>query len=86
MPYIEKRSQEKINLPLNSLSKNIDTVDSLNYCITKFCLKFLNRSINSYLTLNGIIGVLECVKLEFYRRLLSVYEDKKIDENGDVYI
>lgn len=86
MPYIEKRSQEKINLPLNSLSKNIDTVDSLNYCITKFCLKFLNRSTLSYITLNEIIGVLECAKLEFYRRLLSVYEDKKIDENGDVYI
>ena len=33
---------------------------------------------------NAMFGVLECVKLEFYRRLATPYEDVKCDENGDV--
>ena len=32
-----------------------------------------------------LIGVLECAKLELYRRVAAPYEDDKIDENGDVY-
>jgi len=31
-----------------------------------------------------VLGALECAKLEFYRRLVAVYEDVKIRENGDV--
>lgn len=31
-----------------------------------------------------IIGLLESVKFEFYRRFVSPYEDIKIEENGDV--
>ena len=30
-------------------------------------------------------GALECAKLEFYRRVVSKYEDQKILDNGDVY-
>ena len=30
------------------------------------------------------MGVLECCKLEFYRRVAAPYEDIKIEENGDV--
>jgi broad-specificity NMP kinase len=33
---------------------------------------------------NAAVGVLECAKLELYRRLVSGYEDTKIIENGDV--
>lgn len=32
-----------------------------------------------------ILGVLECVKLELYRRVAAPYEDRKIEENGDVF-
>jgi hypothetical protein len=35
--------------------------------------------------MNDIIGALEACKLEFYRRLVSHYEDIKIRSNGDVY-
>jgi len=31
------------------------------------------------------MGVLECIKQEFYRRAVAPYEDKKKEENGDVY-
>jgi hypothetical protein len=38
----------------------------------------------SYTNINAVIGVLECVKLELYRRLAASYEDKKVVENGDI--
>jgi len=38
-----------------------------------------------YATLNTVIGVLECAKLELYRRVVADYEDQKCEENGDVY-
>jgi len=39
----------------------------------------------SYQTINDIIGALEGAKMEFYRRVVVPYEDKKIKDNGDVY-
>ena len=32
-----------------------------------------------------MVGVLECAKLELYRRMAAPYEDEKIEDNGDVY-
>lgn len=86
MPYIKKEDREKLNTTINILSDEISSVGNLNYTITKLCLNFLKRSTRSYTSLNEIPGVLECVKLEFYRRAMSLYEDAKISENGDVYI
>ncbi len=38
----------------------------------------------SYNKIAMITGVLENIKQEFYRRIASPYEDKKIIENGDI--
>lgn len=38
----------------------------------------------SYGKIAIITGVLENIKQEFYRRVASSYEDKKIAENGDI--
>jgi len=48
------------------------------------CLDYLPPK-PSYSDYNALVGVLECAKLEFYRRAVAAYEDKKIKENGDVY-
>ena len=37
-----------------------------------------------YSRANELMGVLESVKQEFYRRKVAPYEDQKIQENGDV--
>jgi hypothetical protein len=37
-----------------------------------------------YFNYNRAVGVLECIKLEFYRRMVGPYEDTKIRESGDV--
>lgn len=60
------------------------TEGELNYAITMLCVRYLGSSYN-YHTLNGVIGVLECAKLELYRRMAAPYEDAKMKENGDVY-
>lgn len=57
----------------------------LNYQVTSLVLAYLKENGTSYGTINAAIGVLECAKLELYRRIAAPYEDKKIAENGDVY-
>ncbi len=43
-----------------------------------------NKANLTYGDHNEIVGILECAKMEFYRRMTAPYEDKKIKENGDV--
>jgi len=38
-----------------------------------------------YANINEVIGVLECAKLELYRRIAVPYEDVKKEQSGDVY-
>lgn len=57
----------------------------LNYILTEILVEYINRKGLRYSTLNEVIGVLECCKLELYRRIISPYEDRKITENGDCY-
>lgn len=87
MPYIKserrKELSPKISPLLSYLDKEIISEGDMNYIITKICQK--SMLCNSYSEYNKIIGILECVKLEFYRRAVAPYEDKKIKENGDVY-
>lgn len=61
------------------------TPGELNYSFTQMCLAYLSRKGTSYQAYNDILGALEGCKLELYRRKISNYEDKKIEENGDVF-
>ena len=59
---------------------------TLNYIITRLCDYWCRDSGEAnYEKYNMVIGVLECVKQEFYRRQVAPYEDEKCEENGDVY-
>ena len=57
----------------------------MNYCISTLISKTLSAHGTNYALINELIGVLECAKLELYRRVASPYEDTKVQENGDVY-
>jgi hypothetical protein len=60
-------------------------VGDLNYIITTLCNGFFRQcTTKGYKGNQDIIGVLECAKLEFYRRATAPYEDDKITQNGDV--
>lgn len=77
--------------PLASLAAGVIVEESknqtgvLNYCISALLNKVLKTNGVSYRNINDLIGVLECAKLELYRRVASPYEDEKIQSNGDVY-
>ena len=86
MPYIKQEERDKIDTTLQKFvvdySSFLKNPGNLNFVLTKIALAGLEKV--SYTELNKIVGVLECVNLEFYRRLVSKYEDIKILENGDV--
>ena len=58
---------------------------SLNYLLTKQIVDYFFRNQCNYQTINDILGALEGCKLEFYRRIVIPYEDKKKLANGDCY-
>lgn len=78
MPYIstERQTQLPETGPL--------VAGDLNFLVTKLCLNYLPTT-PRYQDYNEVIGVLECAKLEFYRRAVAKYEDEAIQKNGDVY-
>ena len=55
----------------------------LNYVISSIVWKLFDKK-PSYSAANKLMGVLKGVDLEFYRRKVAPYEDKKIKENGDI--
>ena len=62
------------------------TPGDLNFVLTSEVLDYLRRNGEpKYADYNEAIGVLECMKLELYRRAVAPYEDSKIATNGDVY-
>ena len=87
MPYIKTEKRVKYDKALHELvgilkSLPPEEVDGeLNYVVTKI-LKGVYPL--KYYHLNKAIGALECIKLEFYRRVAAPYEDFKIKESGDV--
>ena len=85
MPYINKYDREGIDQYLDEVSKNINSAGDLNYTITRLAHNYVERMGGPrYSTYNAAIGVLECAKLELYRRQIADYEDQKIRENGDL--
>lgn len=78
MPYISNSEKEKSNEGI------YNDAGSLNYSIHQLVSKYIEQNKESYQTYNDIIGVLDCVKMELYRRLISDYEHRKLLQNGDV--
>lgn len=82
MPYI----RSYLRRLLDTKNKFAVAPGDLNYQITKLCVDYCNRrKPHDYTLYNEVMGALECAKQEFYRRMVVPYEDKKIEENGDVY-
>lgn len=85
MPYIKKEDQDRIEredayIPL---ARN---VGELNYLINMVAIEYLmNQPKIDYATLNNTFGAMELAAQEFRRRLIDPYEEKKINENGDIF-
>lgn len=83
MPYIRQGRRDELNAEPGRAAGD---AGELNYQISTLCNKYLRAWGLNYQNLNEVIGVLECAKLELYRRMAAPYEDAKCGENGDVYV
>ncbi len=85
IPYIEKEKRVKFDGLIKQLANNIRSLGEVNYVITKLLHTVIGNDENfCYALLNGIIGVLDCAKMELYRMVVAKYEDKKRRKNGGV--
>lgn len=87
MPYIPQ--QERDFLTSRTYQQLLDlsaemAIGDLNFIISNMLwIRFSQHP--SYKAGNEIMGVLNCVQQEFYRRVLAPYEDKAIERNGDLH-
>lgn len=81
MPYIKQKDRVKFQstLPVPK------TAGELNYLFTILSHAYWKYNGQNYQAFNDILGAFEGCKFELYRRMVAPYEDKKIEENGDVY-
>lgn len=85
MPYIKEEDRKIFDDGIKALGLRINKPGELNYVISSLCHYYLKGDV-CYSKINETIGVLECAKLEAYRRIAAPYEDHKVVENGDLEI
>lgn len=90
MPYVKQEIRDKINSDISSFTHALHcefgrdvNPGILNYVFSSIIRELFDKN-PCYSTANDLMGVLECVKQEFYRRKVAPYEDEKIKENGDL--
>lgn len=87
MPYLTPEKRAEIHNDL--LNVGIHFIPScagdVNYIVSKLVSGYIGYNGLNYATVNEMIGALECAKLELYRMVAGPYEDKKMNENGEVY-
>lgn len=85
MPYLPQAIKDTIELPY------VRDDGQLTYVIDRMAEELLAEKCGydwdnlSYSMIAQIVGDIDCAKFEFQRRILALYEDRKIIENGDVF-
>lgn len=87
MPYLKQIDRTKydkvIRDAVSILERYEFSAGDINYIFSSILKKDWENK-KSYKNGNKIIGVLECCKLEAYRKFLAPYEEEKLKENGDI--
>lgn len=85
MPYIAKKDRKRFDAILSDLEAATQKISAgeLNYLLSSVIWRIFENN-KSYSKANELMGVLECVKQEFYARKVSPYEREKQEENGDI--
>lgn len=97
MPYITQKERNELEFELDELrSAILDSAQDghricgvLNYVFSNLLdtvPELKNEGTWNYDSINAAIGVLECCKLELYRRLGAEKEDAAIKKNGDIIL
>jgi len=87
-PYIKQEERKRFEWVIDNLvallEENPEAVaGNLNFVITSVLKRLIAKN-RRYKTMNDLIGALECIKLELYRKVCAEYEDLKESENGSV--
>jgi hypothetical protein len=73
MPYIKIEERD---------GRAPENVGQLTFALVAICDQYRR---DHFADMAQVVAALECAKLEFYRRVVAPYEDKKMIENGDVF-
>lgn len=89
MPYIKKEKRGQFKKPIDEISKLLAADEeniegNMNYIISRLFANHLRFKLN-YKQLNAMVGMLECCKMELYRKMAAPYENEKCKENGEAY-
>ena len=77
MPYIPNSERQKTSDGV------LPHAGAFNYAVHQLIDQYFDQHNRNYQSVNDIIGALDCVKMELYRRMVADYEDIKILQNGD---
>jgi hypothetical protein len=87
MPYIEKKDRDdldpKIIEIVEWLRRHDFSAGCINYVISQIMVHWF-KYCPRYVTICKIMGTLQCVAAEFFRRHAAGYENQKAAENGDL--
>lgn len=97
MPYIKQEHRERLNPLISELAKHVVEISReedgdgsfagpLNYSCTRLALEVIRLRFGRirYWLIAIVTGVFSNVSGEFYRRLATPYEDKQIENHGDL--
>jgi hypothetical protein len=96
MPYIKKETREQVDENIIALATNItrtaEEIDDLfrslpgimNYSISQLIEYVYPVNDCGYKEFNEVIGFLESLKMEYYRKMVAPYEDVKERQNGPI--
>lgn len=94
MPYINQTNREQLDPVIDQIVEVLaelnhgavnNTQGNINYIITRL-LHLVYGADGNYQNINNAIGILQCAQLEYYRKVAGPYEDRKIEQNGDISV
>lgn len=88
MPYIARKDRAPYQRAVNELAALVPgdrtaRPGHMNYIISLLIRRVYGESMR-YADHNEVVGLLNCVQQEFYRRATVPYEDEKIAQEGDL--
>jgi len=85
MPYVKQNIRKILDPHIATLFSLMNKhPGELNYVITRLLHASVSLNGLNYTQLNELMGVLECVKQEFYRTVVAPYENLKANDNGPI--
>jgi hypothetical protein len=91
MPYVKPEVRARLDGAVEALALALSNEGldpgAVNYALSRTILRSAAMAGVQwrYSSITMVVGVLQTMVLEFYRRVAAPYEDAKRDENGDVF-